>query len=136
MTEDERRRFHRFPFDAGCVLQLGEGDRHDCDLLDLSINGALVTLDESIELAASGNSDLTLSLRGRHDGRELDMDFRVRAVRIDGGYVACRFVGTDPDSFEHLKDLVADNLGDIELLDRELTQLDYWPGLAIAPGSD
>lgn len=136
MTESERRRFHRFPFDARCVLQLGDEQRHDCELLDLSINGALVTLDDSIELANSGNSDLTLSLRGHHDGRELDMEFRVRAVRVDGGHVACRFVGTDPTSFEHLKDLVAANLGEIELLDRELTQLDYWPGLSVAPATD
>ena len=64
------------------------------------------------------------------------MVFRVRAVRVEDGQVACRFVGTDPESFEQLRDLVADNLGDIELLDRELTQLDYWPGLSVSPAAD
>ena len=60
------------------------------------------------------------------------MVLSVRALRIESGRAACRFVGTDPASFERLRDLVADNLGDLEMLDRELTQLDYWPGLSVA----
>jgi hypothetical protein len=136
MTEAERRRFHRFPFDASCALELEDGADHSCELMDLSINGALVALaaDDDFDQARPG--DLTLRLRGRRDRRAFEMVFSVRALRVQDGHVACRFVGTDPASFEQLRDLVADNLGDIELLDRELTQLDYWPGLSISPAAD
>lgn len=131
--QDERRRFHRFPFDADCVIELDDGAEERCDLLDLSINGALVALAPGESVEDGRHGDLTLKIRGRHDRQAFEIVLRVRAVRIQDDRVACRFVGADPDSFEQLRDLIAANLGDTELLDRELTQLDYWPGLSVAP---
>jgi hypothetical protein len=132
-TDTERRRFHRFPFHAECQLVFEDGRRDDCALLDLSINGALVELDRQPEFDSARAGDLTLRLRGTSDGGRVEMALGVRALRVDDNRVACRFVGVDADSFERLKDLVAENLGDLSMLDRELTQLDYWPGLSISP---
>lgn len=133
--EQERRRFHRFPFQAECELVFDEGRIRPCELLDLSINGALVQLDQPADFDSARAGDLTLKLRGLTNGGQTEIVLDVRALRIEERRVACRFVHADPDSFENLKDLVANNLGDLSLLDRELTQLDYWPGLSISPSA-
>jgi len=128
--EEDRRRFHRFPFRADCELAAEEDRVRACELLDLSINGALVRLERAADFTKARTGDLTLKLCGLIDGAHTDIVVDVQAVRVVEGRVACRFVRVDPDGFERLKNLVADNLGDPCLLDRELRQLDYWPGLA------
>lgn len=132
-TEQERRRFHRFPFDADCRLMFGQGQLVPCELLDLSINGALIALDVGLDEPTVLDGLLRLDLQGSVHGDVLELHAEVKAVRVEPGRVACRFIGMDADSFDRLKNLVAENLGDLALLDRELTQLDYWPGLSISP---
>ncbi len=135
-TNQERRRFHRFPFHADCELLVEDEQGYPCELLDLSINGALVELDESSEFDSSREGDLGLKLRGLTDDGKAEMLIGVEAVRIEDRRIACRFVDVDADAFESLKELVAANLGDLSMLDRELTQLDYWPGLSVSPWVD
>jgi hypothetical protein len=132
--QQERRRFHRFPFDADCRLVIGAGEALPCELLDLSINGALVALSVGLDEPTVLDGELRLDLRGKVHGDEVELHAVIKAVRVEPGRVACRFMGMDADSFQGLTSLVAENLGDIQLLDRELTQLDYWPGLSISPG--
>lgn len=131
-TEQDRRRFHRFPFQADCDLLAEEGRPRSCELLDLSINGALVELAGAEDFDSAQDCDLTLRLRGLTNGGRTDILVNARAIRVEDRRIACRFVHVEPDSFADLKDLVADNLGDLSMLDRELTQLDYWPGLSIS----
>lgn len=134
-TTSERRRFHRFPFQAQALLRVREQSRAPAVLLDISLNGALlevpslgsVSLDENV-------GELGLSVRGEINGHEVTMTMDVQVVRLERERVACRFIGVDADSFSSLKVLIEDNLGDAALLDRELTQLDYWPGLSVQPG--
>ncbi|AKS42922.1 PilZ domain-containing protein [Wenzhouxiangella marina] len=128
MSESERRRFHRFPFNASCRLGVS-GQPIDCDLLDLSINGVLLKLHVEPGLGLSFDGELSLRLTGEQDGQEIDLKGTVRAVRVHADLLACHFTGMPASSFEQLKGLVEANLGDASLLDRELTQLDYWPGL-------
>lgn len=132
--EQDRRRFHRFPFNADCELLVEEDRAHYCELLDLSINGALVALARPESFDSAREGELTLKLRGLTNDSRTEIVLNVQAVRVEDRHIACRFVHMDPDSFENLKDLVADNLGDLTMLDRELTQLDYWPGLSISSG--
>ncbi len=136
----ERRRFHRFPFEADCELDLGAAGQQDCELLDLSLNGALIRLSatsdarlEARQLVEHGS--LRLRLTGAVRGDQASMDMMVRAIRVQGDTLACRFVAVDAESMAVLKTLVAANLGNAELLERELTQLDYWPGLSISPSA-
>ncbi len=135
MPEQDRRRFHRFPFEADCRLLVDGGPSYACELLDLSINGALVGLEHGAAFDTVSPGDLTLELRGLNDGATMQVVVGVRALRVEAHRIACRFVQVDADSFEQLKALVAANLGDLALLDRELTQLDYWPGLSVVPAS-
>lgn len=128
-SNQDRRRFHRFPFDADCELLLDDRQVYDCELLDLSINGALVELADTTEFESERPGNLELKLRGLTDDGEAEMLIGVEAVRIEERRIACRFVEVDAEAFAGLKELVAANLGDLSMLDRELTQLDYWPGL-------
>ncbi len=131
-TSDERRRFHRFPFDAECELKLKD-QSIPCHLMDLSINGMLVKVDDDRDYPLSSEAHLRLRLTGTLDDQAVDIRGVVRAVRVHHRLIACRFEAIDPDSFAQLKAMVGKNLGDVLLLDRELTQLDYWPGLSISP---
>ncbi|MCC5864808.1 MAG: PilZ domain-containing protein [Wenzhouxiangella sp.] len=136
---EERRRFHRFPFDADCSLDMGAAGQCRCDLLDLSLNGVLLRMPPEAPAPGAGagpvdRAGLELRLEGEVRGDQVSMMMRVRAVWMDAGLLACRFESIDHESFAALKALVADNLGDDRLLERELTQLDYWPGLSISPG--
>lgn len=132
--QHERRRFHRFPFNAECYLLVREGESLACELLDLSINGALIAVSVGLDEPTVLDGELRLVLRGTIQDDPIQLHPVIKAVRVEPGRVACRFIGMDADSFAGLKNLVAENLGDIALLDRELTQLDYWPGLSISPG--
>ncbi len=135
----ERRRFHRFPFEARCTVSFGERGEQPCELLDLSLNGALVRLPKQLQSAAAEDPDpvasgsLQLHLRGLRENDQTRMDMAAQIVRVQEDTLACRFVSLDESSFAALKALVAANLGDETLLKRELTQLDYWPGLSITP---
>jgi len=133
MNKTERRRFHRFPFDASCRL-LAAGREIRCSVLDLSLNGLLLRLEIEPGLGLTFPGMLDLNLVGSHDGEKVYLEAQVRAVRVHADLLACRFVGMPADSFDRLKALVRSNLGDMELLNRELTQLDYWPGLSISSG--
>lgn len=132
-TQAERRPFHRFGFRADCELLPEAGRQRPCELIDLSINGALLALaDGAADFGSARGGDFTLKLRGLVNGEHVVIVLGVRAVRVEDRRVACRFVHVDPDSFDRLKALVAENLGDLAMLDRELTQLDYWPGLSVS----
>ncbi len=132
-NQGERRRFRRFPLEASGLLHLAGGLEMDCELLDLSINGALVEQARPRDETQAGDSELRLRPRGSHSGEALDLRVMVKALRLEARRLACRFTAVDGGNFAALKQLVIDNLGDPLLLDRELTQLDYWPGLAISP---
>lgn len=131
---NERRRFHRFPFQAKAVLRIGSHSHVSCALLDLSINGALVDVDDLENHARGELGELELVVRGEVRGDVVTMRMAVETVRVEDSRLACRFVSVDDESFSNLKALIEDNLGEPSLLDRELTQLDYWPGLSITPG--
>ncbi|QOC22334.1 PilZ domain-containing protein [Wenzhouxiangella sp. AB-CW3] len=130
----ERRRFHRFPFQAQALLRVGDSSRVPAVLLDISLNGALLEVPGLTQVSLEENAgELGLSVRGEINGAEVSMTMEVSVVRIEAERLACRFRGVDPESFSSLKLLIEDNLGDVSLLDRELTQLDYWPGLSLRP---
>ncbi len=133
-TTSDRRRFHRFPFQAQALLRIGESSRVPAVLLDISLNGALLEVPSLSSVSLDDNAgELGLSVRGEINGNEVTMTMDVSVVRIESERVACCYVGVDTDTFSSLKTLIEENLGDVSLLDRELTQLDYWPGLSVSP---
>lgn len=130
----ERRRFHRFPFDASGEVRAKEAN-HSCELVDISISGALLELGGEHPCEPGDRAAVRLQLSGDVTDQQMDLEMALEVVRVDGSRIGCRWIGMDPDSFVALADLVARNLGDPALLDRELTQLDFWPGVVLEPGA-
>lgn len=116
------------------MLRIGSQSHIPCELMDLSLNGALLRIDELDYYHSRGElGELELVIRGEVRGDVVTMNMDVEAVRIENANLACRITSVDFASFDSLKTLIEDNLGDVTLLDRELTQLDYWPGRSHDP---
>jgi hypothetical protein len=135
VQDQERRRFHRFPFEGRGLLSVGSAKRLHCRVIDLSINGALLELQDETELVSGISGELGLILRGRIQGSEVDLEFGIEVVWQDEEVVGCHFVRVEPGVFDQLKVFVLDNHGDASLLDRELVHLGYWPGVGPSPAA-
>jgi len=116
MNAVQRRRYSRIRFRGSAIFQAGIG-QWSCGVLDLSLRGALITV--AVPEISIGIACLL----------ELRLDDNV-CVRMEG-HVAHHYdnqVGivcdeTDLDSISHLRRLLALNLGDTSLLDREFSIL-------------
>jgi hypothetical protein len=117
MTSD-RRQFTRIPFAAPAGLLVG-GIEQPVDIIDLSLKGALVR--PQGELYVTIGSDGSLQVRLDEAGDCIRMDVTVVHHQGDCYGLACR--GIDLDSVTHLRRLVALNLGDEALLEREIRLL-------------
>ncbi len=129
VQDQERRKFHRFPFEGRGLLSVGSAKRLHCRVIDLSINGVLLELADETEVVSGVTGELGLILRGHIRDTQVDLEFGIEVAWQDGQIVGCHFVRVDPDNFDQLKIFISDNLGDTSLLDRELIHLGYWPGV-------
>lgn len=119
MTDSQRRKFSRIRFHSGATLSIGDREAA-CEVLDLSLKGALLALATPLatqpgqrcllELALGADSDTVVRMEGEIAHRE---DGRIGLV--------CREI--DLDSITHLRRLLELNLGDAELLQREFSAL-------------
>ena len=116
----ERRHFHRIPFDHSARLMLG--DRAvACTLGDLSLKGALLA-ECAAPLPPGTAVQLVIELDDQGPaGRCIRMQGSV--CHREGGHIGIRATAMDLDSIARLRRLVELNLGDPELLERELEAL-------------
>jgi hypothetical protein len=115
---DERRHFSRIVFHRPAELDAG-GERATCELLDVSLKGALVEAPPGLEAGVGRRCALTIRLDAGEVTIRMDGDIVHREGRLVG--VRCREI--DLDSIAHLRRLVELNVGDDELLHRELSAL-------------
>ena len=127
--ERNRRRFSRIPFKAEASLILPDGEQH-VDVLDLSLKGALIHPRTNMFVTVGTNCPLTIRLD--QDGTSIRMEVTVVHHLAKSYGLACRDI--DLDSVTHLRRLVALNLGDEALADREFALLKedlqigrHWP---------
>lgn len=113
----ERRRFQRIQFDAD--TRLLQGDRSwEVELCDVSLRGLLV------ECPAGWDADPAQAFVAEIDLSEvLKIRMEVTLARTEDGLLGfvCRHI--DLDSISHLRRLIELNLGDEQLMERELTML-------------
>lgn len=113
-----RRQFSRIRFQSDARLFLPNGE-YGAEVIDLSLKGALVRPSE--EFFAMVGTKCTLKVRLDDAGSVIRMECTI-VHRQAGLYgLACREI--DLDSITHLRRLVALNLGDEMLLERELNLL-------------
>ncbi len=115
---DERRRFSRITFHRPTELEAG-GERATCELLDVSLKGALFAAPAGVAALVGQPCTLTIKLDAGDSVIRMEGDIVHRA----GAQVGVRCTGIDLESIAHLRRLVELNLGDEELLHRELSAL-------------
>lgn len=117
-TSVERRRFTRVLFDAPIMLEIGD-QRHETRLLDISLKGALVKKPSDWAAKIGDSVNLTVFLTKT----ETLIHMQTRISHVEDEHVGFLCDEIDMDSITHLRRLVELNLGDTNLLQRELAAL-------------
>ncbi|MDH5191794.1 MAG: PilZ domain-containing protein [Gammaproteobacteria bacterium] len=117
MTQ-ERRRFTRVPFDA--YVQLSNIEHQwTAHLIDISLHGVLVELDTDWE----GHEGDFLVVDLKLGNGEVDIHMETAIAHIHDNHLGLETKNMDLDSITHLRRLLEVNLGDAELVNRELAEL-------------
>ncbi|WP_276469552.1 PilZ domain-containing protein [Neptunomonas concharum] len=114
----ERRRFTRIHFDADCTLKT-LSDEWKVRLVDICFKGALAETTEPLPLEKGAEAQLIIQL----DEGEACIEMPVVLNHKEGSHVGFQAQNMELNSMTHLKRLVELNLGDPDLLDRELDHL-------------
>ncbi|MDH4275625.1 MAG: PilZ domain-containing protein [Gammaproteobacteria bacterium] len=115
----EKRRFSRIHFQAAVSISGGPALWH-ASLLDISLKGILVNRPNHFPQTSLGETF-------KIDVKPADAPYSIRmvakAMHIENGHIGFQCVSIDLDSITHLRRLVELNLGDVNLLERELAHL-------------
>ncbi len=88
-------------------------------VIDLSLKGAMIRL--PLKTSIENGANCTVRVQLDEMGDEISMDTRVAHVNGNDAGLVC--LSIDLDSVTHLRRLVELNLGDPQLLERELSAL-------------
>ena len=114
----EKRHYSRAPFDTDVTL-INSSTQWQTRLIDISIKGALVESPPGWEGNIGDQYTLELPLG---DG-EIIIRMKVVVARADHDHIGFYCKNIDFDSIVHLKRLMELNLGDADLVNRELSAL-------------
>jgi hypothetical protein len=118
-NSDERRHFHRILFDAP-LLFTTMGDGYDSSLIDISLNGALIHRPDGWNGKSGDGATISIHL-GESEDEEIIMEGTVTHVDENGLGLRCTHI--DMNSITHLRRLLELNLGDMEVLERDMEAL-------------
>ncbi len=115
---EERRRFSRVSVERPAIFTVGDAT---ClaEVVDVSLQGALLTVPPGF--AAEPGARCTLVIR--LDGADATIQLDGEVVHRAGARAGLRCTSVDLESIGHLRRMVELNLGDDELLHRELAAL-------------
>ena len=116
-SDRRQRRFTRIPFDVPVTLNSAAGS-WDAELIDISLHGALIKAPAPMTEATEHQYQLSVHLDGGHN---ICMDVVIAHQRDDE--LGLRCVDIDLESVTHLRRLIELNLGETELVERELSAL-------------
>ncbi|MCB1751630.1 MAG: PilZ domain-containing protein [Gammaproteobacteria bacterium] len=116
--QKERRRFQRVLFDSPARIS-DNGVEFITSLVDISLNGALLIRPDDWRTENDADVGLTVLL----DDREARIRMRAVVAHQEQDTLGLRCVSIDMESIGHLRRLVELNLGDAELLHRDLESL-------------
>ncbi|MCF6289935.1 MAG: PilZ domain-containing protein [Desulfobacterales bacterium] len=113
----DRRNFQRIKFSTTSMLKVGDSP-YQGDLLDISLNGALLRFDTLPPVHRGEICDLEIRL----PASEISMNFKVELVHSDdGNEYGLKFISQDIETITHLRRLVELNMGDSEEFNREFS---------------
>lgn len=114
----DKREFTRIVFQTEVNVRAGER-KFSGVMENLSLDGLFVRAAGGVP--AGSDVDLTISLSGSTSA--LTIELKGVVVRQDGEGMAIRFREMDLDSFIHLRNIVACNMGSDEELEKEFSNL-------------
>lgn len=114
----ERRHFSRIEFDGHCSLNFNR-QHYNAHLVDVCLSGALVQIEQEIEISQGQNASVSIELLGASK----HIDILATLVKRDEGLLHFKLENIDLESSAHLRRLIELNLGDASLVERELHQL-------------
>ncbi len=118
-NSDNRRKFQRVLFDADTRIEVASGDI-PTQLIDISLNGVLIKSPEDWSCATG--DELSISIQLDKDD-EFIIRMQTTVAHIDQGHIGLHCEHIDMDSITNLRRLVELNLGNADLLERELVSL-------------
>ncbi len=120
MTDNykDKRKFHRIFYKADVQLCSETGSRQSCELTDISLKGCLLRF----ESPWTGDLDslYTLNLQLSDD---ISINMQLSIAHVAGNEAGFKCEHIDIDSISQLRRLVELNLGDSEILERDLLAL-------------
>jgi len=114
----EQRRFSRVNFQGKAHLETAE-QSYPTNVLDLSLKGALISIPPGWRPEAAG----PLILRVHLSDYPLDFSMQVSVAHQHNDVIGVHCDKIDLESAGHLKRLIELNLGDSQILSRELSEL-------------
>ena len=115
----ENRCTHRVNFD--CLVKFKTSEcQYVCELVDISINGALIAACSGATPAAGTPCQLIISLDESKEVQIIMVGFVAHKTENRVG-IHCESI--DVDSMIHLRKLIEYNLGDVELVNRDFDML-------------
>tara|TARA_Y100001956_G_C4129236_1_gene192450 strand:- start:11197 stop:11568 length:372 start_codon:yes stop_codon:yes gene_type:complete len=114
----ERRRFSRIVYRTQAVLSQGM-NAIDASISDLSLHGLLVSCEQSAMLDVNEQVDVEFSL----PGSDVTIQLVGNIVGVNNNMIRLSIDHIDIESIGHLKRLIELNVGDDELLHRDIEHL-------------
>lgn len=116
-SPDNRRKFTRIPFDAKTEIEQG-GQRWSATLIDLSLKGLLIEEPEEWPDDIDGFFNATIRL-----GPNVTIEMKLLHSHSEKHHIGFRCESIDLDSISHLRRMLELNMGNSDLLERELHSL-------------
>lgn len=117
-TTNDKRHFHRIFFNSDVTLSNESTASLSCKLIDISLKGCLIQFDEDWTGDPEGLYTLKLKLSD-----EISITMQTSVAHVVGSNVGFKCEHIDIDSISQLRRLVEHNLGDSDLLERDLLAL-------------
>jgi hypothetical protein len=114
---EEKRRFHRTLYNAEAIL-ISANISRPCKIVDLSLKGCLLEFAEPSSIPKGMLNTLNITL-----GDDVSIIMDISAVHDKGNHIGFICQHIDIDSITNLRRLVELNLGNSEMLERELIAL-------------
>jgi hypothetical protein len=113
---DERRKFQRIPFATAIEINCNKV-KYQGDLLDISLQGALIKGHGDIPLQKGDACELSVNLLDS----EITLLFEVLLVHRQENRYGLKFTSGDTETMSHLRRLLELNIGSSEVLEKELS---------------
>ena len=115
---ENKRRFSRIPFHSKVLIR-NDKDKWPGQLIDISLKGVLTSLPSNWSGQPGDQFQIEIIL----DSSDVVIRMDVSVAHIEDDHMGLTCDHIDIDSISHLRRLVELNIGDSEILQRELSEL-------------